>query len=255
MTSLPRYMCKATLLALCLAAANGAYAQIGSINSAIVNQRVFNDVPGATLTTVSSYPSTISFNEQNVSGSGFANRDTWQFSNNGGTSAYQFKNNDYFSATMTMTLTGSPITPRKEAGFLFSGASGFTGGDLQFFVDTDAHEVVQVGGISFFSFGPTMTYVSGTPITLGIDYFVAGDGNNAFQFFANDTASSVFEFAPGTGIDGGVLGGYFQIVQDSSNPENSGSAVFQNIGIVPEPSVFALLGLGLPLLFLRRRSK
>ena len=256
MTLLQRYTCNATLIGLCLAAASGAYAQgVNTINSAFIHPRVFNDIPGSSLTVVSNYPSLISFNDQNVSrtNGGFANRDTWQFSNNGGTSAYQFQNGDYFHASMNLTLTASSLSPRREAGFLFSTASS---GDIQFIVNTDGHEVVQFGGISFYSFlntappvgGYGMTYNSGDLINLGLSYFLAGDGNNALQFFANGNASPVFEFAPGAGIgNGSTLGGYFQILNDPLNPLNSGSAAFGNISIssVPEPSTFALLSLGI----------
>ena len=38
---------------------------------------------------------------------GWANRDVWYFSANGGSSAYQFQNNDYFHASFQVTLTGS----------------------------------------------------------------------------------------------------------------------------------------------------
>jgi hypothetical protein len=252
MTSLQRYTCNVAVIGLCLAAASGACAQgVNTINSAVINPRVWGDIPLATVTVVSNYPSLISFNEQNVSrtNGGYANRDTWQFSNNGGTSAYQFQNGDYFHASMNLTLTASSLSPRKEAGFLFGGASGFTGGDLQFLVNTDGHEVVQVGGISFYSFSGNsiVSYNSGDLINLALSYFLAGDGNNALQFFANGNASPVFEFAPGAGISGGTLGGYFQIVNDPLNPLNSGSAAFGNISMssVPEPSAFALLSMGI----------
>ena len=171
-------------------------------------------------------------------------------------SAYQFQNGDYFDASMTLQLTGSPITPRKEAGFLFSTANA---GDIQFIVNTDGREVVHFGGISFYSFnsGYSMTYNSGDLIALGLNYFLdTSTGNNALQFFANGNASPVFDFAPGAGIgNGSTLGGYFQIVNDPANPGNSGSAVFQNITItVPEPSSLVLLSAGvLPLLLRRRR--
>ena len=267
MTSFHRCTCNATLIGVCLAAANGAYAQVGTINSAVINPRVYNDISGATLTSVALYPAVIAFDEANVSRTnGFANRDTWQFSNNGGTSAYQFQNGDHFDASMTLQLTGSPIAPRKEAGFLFSTAND---GDIQFIVNTDGHEVVQFGGISFYSFnnstpplgGYGMTYNSGAFITLGLNYFLDGNGKNALQFFANGNASPVFEFGPSVGSgaldigNGSTLGGYFQIVNDPANPSNSGSAVFQNITItVPEPSSLVLLSAGvLPLLLRRRR--
>ena len=253
MTSIQRYTCSATLIGLCLATSNGAYAQVGSINSAKYNPREYNDVSGATITTVSNYPSLISFNEVGVSqASGFANRDVWRFSNNGGTSAYQFQNNDYFKVSMTVTLTGSPISPRKEAGFLFD----TLGGQGQFIVNTDGHEVVAFGGpLPFFAF--PSTFNSGDTITLGMTYFKDGNGLNAIVYSANGVYSPVKEFSnleQGI-INGSTLGGYFQIQNAPNNSLNSGSAVFGNIGItVPEPGTFALVGMGLfGLLAVRRK--
>lgn len=243
-----------------LLAVNGAYAQISSINSAFVTPRAFNDIPGATFNSINNYPGFIAFSEAGVSApTGFANRDLWQFSNNG-TSAYQFQNGDYFSASMSLTLSGNPIAPRKEAGFMFSTVND---GDIQFIVNTDGHEVVQFGGISFYSFSGNniVSYNSGDTITLGLNYFLDGNGKNALQFFANGNASPVFEFGPTVGSgaldigNGSTLGGYFQIVNDPANPSNGGDALFQNIRIsaVPEPSVFSLLGLGIVALLFRRR--
>ena len=248
MTTSQRFSCNAALVGLCLAVTSGAYAQVGTINSAVITTRAFNDVPSATLTSFALYPAVIAFGEKNVSKTnGFANRDTWQFSNNGGVSAYQFQNGNNFNASMTLQLSGSPTSPRKEAGFLFSTVNA---GDIQFVVNTDGHEVVQFGGISFYSFSVSnsLSYNSGDLITLGLNYFVAGDGKAALQFSANGHASPVFKFAPGViGIGSGTLGGYFQIANDPLNPANSGSAVFQNISIVavPEPSSFFLVGAGL----------
>lgn len=247
---------------LSLAAANGVFAQVSSINSDIVTSRIFNDVPGASFNQINSYPSFIAFSEQGVSApTGFANRDLWQFSNNNGVSAYQFQNGDYFHVSMDLTLDGTPIAPRKEAGFLFTTASN---GDIQFVVNTDGHEVVQFGGISFYSFSGNnvVSYNSGDTINLGISYFLDQSGKNALQFFANGNSSPIFEFGPSVGSgaldigNGSTLGAYFQIANDPANPSNGGSALFQdiNIGVVPEPSVITLLGLGiLPLIFRRRR--
>src|ERR1051326_7525482 len=114
MTLFKRSACYAMLLI--AGASHSVFAQISSINSAVYTPRQYNDVPLATLTVVSNYPSLISFEEQNVSKpTGFANRDAWHFSNNG-TTAYLFSNNDAFTITMDVTLTGNPISPRKEAG-------------------------------------------------------------------------------------------------------------------------------------------
>jgi hypothetical protein len=116
---------------LVLLATSGAYAQNSgsvvfqnititgdpAINSDIIHSRVFNDYPGATLTTVNNYPSLVSFSESGVVGpSGFANRDDWRFSSDGGLTDHLFQNNEYWSISALVTLTGSP-TPhaRKPA--------------------------------------------------------------------------------------------------------------------------------------------
>jgi hypothetical protein len=244
----------ACLAALFLASAFSGQAQIYTINGANVQTRAFNDIPGATMTLFNTYPSLIFFGESKVSApTGFANRDVWSFSSDGGATAYQLKNNDYFHFSVNLTLTGSPISPRKEAGLLFATANH---GDIQLIVNTDGHEVVQFGGISFYDFRAQkgLAYNSGDNITLGIDYFLGEDGKNALQFSANEFQSPVFEFAVGEGIgDGSKLGGYFQIVNDPNNPNNAGAAIFDNITI-PEPSAATLVGLGFAfLLILRRR--
>jgi len=95
---------------------------------------------------------------------------------------------------------------------------------------------------------------------LGLTYFLDSNGKNALMFTANGVNSPVEEFATGAGIgDGSTLGGYFQIVNDPTNPVNGGTASFGKIAItVPEPSTFVLLSLGaVPLLIgsMRRGRK
>jgi len=236
--------------------ASAAYSQVGSINSIRLFPREFNDIPGATLSTsiTLANPYTLSFSEQGVSApGGFANRDAWRFSNNGGASAYLFSNNDFFQVSMTLTLTGTPISPRKEAGFLLS----TIGGDGQFIVNTDGHEIVAFGGpLPFYAF--SSTYNSGDTITLGMTYFLnPSTGLRSVIYSANGVNSPILAFSnleQGI-IDGSRLGGYFQIVNASANPLNGGIASFGNIAItaIPEPSVLALAGLGSLALALRRR--
>jgi hypothetical protein len=231
----------ALLSGLCLAGVS-AFAQVGTINSIFLQERLYNDIPTSTLTTVNNYPLLVSFNEVGVSApSGFANRDVWRFSNNG-TSAYAFGNDDFFQVSMTLSLTGSPVSPRKEAGFVLS----TIGGDGQFIVNTDGHEVVAFGGpLPFYAF--PATFDSGETITLGMTYFRnSGDNKRYIIYSADGVNSPALEFTnleQGI-IDGSTLGGYLQIVNDPNNLQNSGLAVFQNIAIVPEPSAIGLLVLG-----------
>lgn len=206
-----------------------------AINSAIIHSRVFNDYPGATFVGVNNYPSLISLSEANVVGaSGFANRDDWRFSSDGGLTDHSFMNNEYWSVSMSLTLTGNPTSPRKEAGFRLNSSIG---GDGLFIVNTDAHEIVAFGGpLPFYSFAPS-TYNSGTTITLGMTYENVG-GVNGIVYSANGVNSpflAMSNLEQGV-INGSTLGGYLQVV-----------------GVVPEPSSCALLGLGALTIFLRRR--
>ena len=261
---------KAALVGVCLTVAGGAYAQITSINSAFMDPGVFNDISGATRVDVPSYPGSIFMAELNVSKptSGGLNRDVWYFSNNGGASAYAFQNNDYFNASFNLTLTGSGTSGVDlEAGWLFSNPSGSFGGDLQSIV-TSAGVAVQFGGPSYYPFSPAAggfpgaggsvpNYALGQTYTMGLNYVIdPNTGRNAFeysvngQFAASSPGNIYFDLGAGVGIGDlgpNPLGGYFQIGNDPSNPNNSGEAFFSAIKIVPapEPSTFALLGMGI----------
>jgi hypothetical protein len=225
--------------ALSLAVANGAFAQISTINSAVYTPRQFNDIPAATLTVVSNYPSLISFEEQNVSKpTGFANRDSWHFSSDGGASPYFFQSNDYFTVMMTVTLAGDPISPRKEAGFVFNNPLNDGG---EFIVNTDGHEFVAFGGfLPFYSFNAqsnAFLFNSGETVTMGMTYFMDTNGRNAIIYFAaTPTACAVSPPLEFNNLELGVInnttiGGYIQIVNAPTIATNSGEAVFQNISI------------------------
>ena len=219
------------IIGLSLAGALGASGQLSTINSAAFHPREFNDVPGSSLTVVSNYPSVISFRDQNVSApTGFANRHVWRFSGDSGATAFKFSNNTFFSAYMNVTLTASPFSPRKEAGFLLD----TIGGQGQFIVNSDGHEVVAFGGpFPFYAF--PATFQSGDTIRLGITYFLNSNGKRAIIYSANGVQSPAKEFTnleQGI-IDNSTLGGYFQIVNASAAPTNSGTAIYRNIRIGP----------------------
>ncbi len=272
MKSSNRYICKATFLGLCLAAVGPAIGQnfgtadftqisitalnpagsgVGGINSAVIVPRVFNDAPAAVGTYVNSYPGSVSLSEANVQSlTGYADRDVWYYSDNGGASPYQFTASDYFSASFSLTLSGGIPGLDLEGGFLFSNPSGNFGGDCQIVTvgqGGNAGVEFQAGGPSFHLFAPNGTYVNGTTITMGFNYTIDPNTTmNAFQYSVNGVygesspGDTYFDLGAGqsVGSPGDYLGGYFQI---------------QTV-IVPEPSTFALLGLGLlPLTRLFRR--
>jgi hypothetical protein len=258
-----------------LVAATGAYAQIGTINSAVITSRVFNDIPGATFTSVNGFFTSLSEAGVSRPAPGGLNRDVWRFSNNGST-AYQFQSGDYFNASFSLTLTGSGTSGVDlEAGWLLSNPSGSIGGDLQSLV-TAGGVVVQFGGPSYYPFSPAAggfpgaggsvpNYVLGQTYTMGLNYVVDPiTGRNAFQysvngqFAASSAGNTYFDLGPGVSVGsaGDTLGGYFQIGNDPANPSNGGTGRFQDITItaVPEPATFALVGLGMLALLYRRRS-
>ena len=264
MSKMQRCICflPLSLVGLGLLAANGANAQVNSINSAVIHPRVFNDAPTSTFVPINNYPLLISLSDTNVStpgtGGTFANRHVWDFSNNGSTD-YKFNNSDYFQASMTLNLSGT-VSPRKEAGFLLQ----TVGGDGQFIVNTDAHEVVVFGGpLPFYSFNSSngLTFNSGDSITLGMTYFKDAAGKNAIIYTANGINSPAQEFTNQEQgiITGSTLGGYLQVPIDRGNASNGATARFTNISIkaVPEPSAYAAFSLGLASLglLLRRRRK
>jgi hypothetical protein len=204
------------------------------INSAVIHPREFNDIPSATVVSGGSYPSSLAFVEVGVSGpTGFANRDVWHFSADS-TTPYAFANDEYFTVSMEVTLTGFPGTPRKEAGFLLDSTIG---GQGQFIVNTDAHEVVAFGGpFPFYAF--PATFDSGETITLGMTYFLDSvTGLRSIIYSADGVNSPTLPFTNlEQGIDdGSTLGGYFQIVNDPANAMNAGWVMFNNIEIAGVP--------------------
>jgi hypothetical protein len=254
------------VVGICLAAASGAYAQISTINSAVINSRVFNDMPSATGNYINAYPGSITLGETGAfrSTSGGLDRDYWEFSNNG-SSYYVFGAGDTsFTASMTLDVTGTTafdneagwIIPNGNTAGFGQGNGTFGGGDMQFLADPNSGFLGFFGGPGFWNSG--FTYVAGTTVTMKMQYFQTGSTGNMIFSVTDGSSTSVSPLESWTGnLAGDLLGGYYQIGNGGTAPGASGQAVYGNISItsvVPEPSTLALLGLGiLPLARLLRR--
>jgi hypothetical protein len=256
-------MCFAAAIGFALVAVNTAYAQVSSIDSAFIDPGIFQPIiPGSVFSDVNSFVNpnvgSVVLTETgvtNAGGNGYADKDEWYFSADGGSSAYLFQNDDYFSATFSLTLTGGTAGKDIEAGWLFSNSNGeFPGSDLVM-VLTGAGVVFQGGGVSYYPFSPlaggypgvgggVSNYVEGETYTMGLNYVLdPKTGNPAFQFSVNGqfaasaTNDTYFDLGAGVGVVGNPLGAYFQIQTATNNPTNSGSAAFTSISILPQMNI------------------
>lgn len=236
----------------------GAYAQVNTVNSAIIQPRVFNDIPSSNFSSVNSYPNGITLSDLNVSApSGWANRHVWRASADGVTAYETTGPNDTFEMYYDVTVTG-PFSPRKEAGFLMStmvDPQYWPNSEWQYIVNSDAGEVVIFGFPSpFYSFNAQqgIYYTQGSTRRLGLRYYRNRNDNiYYFKYFVDGIPSPPLRLEHWvdtninrdidfgvTGLNAGTkLGAYLQVVNDSGNPNNYGTAVFGNITIDPYPAI------------------
>jgi hypothetical protein len=210
-----------------------ANAQGGGVKDVVIIEHFFNDDPSSTFDSLKALP-VVAFADTHVSHAGnFANRHDWAVSADGEDPAI-FGMDDYFDFSFDLTLIGTPpgtkFEQRKEAGMIVASSIG---GDGQFIVNTDAHEVVSFGGpFPFYKFND-LSYNSGDKINMRVRYFLNADGKRKIQFYANDKTSGPLEF---TNLEKGIPGpyyvkGYMQVVipKDPKIPDNRGVAVFDGI--------------------------
>jgi hypothetical protein len=163
-----RSLAAGALLLLSMLGLSGMALATPDINSAVINERIFDDCPTSTLSTINTYPALIAISDNWDCSAGFANRHNWRFSTDGATNAL-FENDDSF---------------RFEADLMISGSGNGEGGigispwwsqnvDGIFNVRTTDGEIACFGGrLPFFNFTGSfgVVYVKGTPIHLEIEY-------------------------------------------------------------------------------------
>jgi hypothetical protein len=217
-----------------------------TINSAVLQTRIFDDCPGSTLTTNNSYPSLISIEDINTPGCvGFANLHLWRFSSDGATVAL-FPNADGFRMCADLTITGNGAG---ESGLQISPWwDGNVEGRLN--VRTTDGEIACFGGrLPFYSFtAPAnggLHYVKGTPIHLEMIYLPNGlsqasPGTLEYKvtYNSNNYTSGPLPFDEGNPLEGhgtwGILndahvGGHLQVFMGQSGQGNGLKADWANI--------------------------
>jgi hypothetical protein len=245
----------------------GVAAATPMIDSAVINERVFNDDPDSILTTVNNYPTTVSFLDEQLDGTGFANLHNFRLSENGGISAAVFGNDDPFEFYTDLTITG---TTGSEAGINVS-PWWSQQVDGRFNVRATDGEVACFGGrLPFYSFTGSqgVTYAAGSTVRLGVIYNPNGLSELSpatIEYVYDDgtmytSGPLAFDMGnpdedPPYGLWGMLndarVGGYAQVFLDAGNPDAWAQAEFGAMSFaVPEPTSLLLLT---TVLLLRRR--
>lgn len=226
-------------------------------NGLQVNERVFNDFPGSTLSVVNMYPSSLTISESDFGSGNFANRHMAFASDDGGSTASSFDYEDGFDFSVTMNLNASPVDGR-EAG-LMTDLFGFG-----FFGALPNGEIAAFGSfLPFHTFGVGV-YTNGTDVDLRMIYRPgAGQGlmpASTIEYII-DTGSgpvSSGEIAF-TNTEGGIPSGFGAKIgvgiQSQGNPGGSVDVAFTNFNfVVPAPGTAAFGAVGLLAVARRRRA-
>jgi hypothetical protein len=140
-------------------------------DGAIINERIFNDCPSSTVTTVNDYPTLISIGDAGLDCTGFANLHNWHFAEGG--SEAVFNNDAAFQYGVDLTIDG---TGDGEAGIQIA-PWWSQNVDGRFNVRTTDGEIACFGGrLPFKSFtgDDGVVYVKGTTIHLEVIYLPNG---------------------------------------------------------------------------------
>lgn len=215
--------------ALCLGLAAWAAAQPSDV---VILDRVFNDDSDSITNHIKNLP-TVILSDTKLDGDGvapeFANRHVW-FVSADGVNPLEVPITEDWTLEFDLTLTGTPITPRKEAGIFIRIGMPWGYSEGQFIVNTDAHEVVAFGyPFPFYRF-TGQSYNSGDTIRMGIRFFKDTDGKYKVVYMAGGQSSPATALSDQNLFTGWITpGGYLQVNIQAGNPNNGGVAVFDNI--------------------------
>jgi hypothetical protein len=222
-------------------------------NSAVLFERVFNDCPFTTLTSLNNYPTQVWFrDEETTDCGGFANLHVWRFSEDGMDYAL-FPNYSAFTFCCILTITG---TAEGEAGLQISpwwsplvdgrfnvrttdGEIACFGGRLPFYSFTFNHGVTYMIGNSIFL---RMTYLPNdltemNPATIQYDLIYDGMAYSSGPL-PFDEGNPGEPYGTWGILDDATAGGHVQILWQQSDPmtwlkADWTSICFQNLDAVP----------------------
>lgn len=223
-------------------------------NSAVINERIFNDCPTSVLTTENNYPAQIAIQDENLSCGGFANRHNWRFSEDGVNDAV-LNNADGFSFCAILTLTGTSdgeaglqITPwwSQDVDGVFNvrstdGEIACFGGRLPFYSFTASQGVVYMKGESIFM---RMTYLphdlnESNPATVQYDLIYDGMFYTSGPLpFDQGNPDEDPPYGLWGMLNDGRAGGHVQCFLQAGNPDANFRAewtqiCFENLDVVP----------------------
>lgn len=168
------YSSLAFLAALALAGSLATSASATPLpNSAIILERLYNNCPASTVTSVNLFPGSISISDSwSAACPGFANGHAWNFSDDFGATSANLGNNGNYKFKAVVTLSGQGVV---EGGIHI--APWWQNMDGRFQARIPDGEVACFGGrLPFYSFTVNhgVSYVAGTPITMEIEYHANG---------------------------------------------------------------------------------
>lgn len=231
---------------------------ISTVNSWKVEERIFNDFPGSSLTVTNNYPSQLRFQEQFAQGEvgNFANKHVGFLSNDGGATRFQGSYSQGWVMEFDVNLSAPFGAPRKEAGIEIRNPRPLLGytDEGQVLIASDG-EVAVFGAVMPFS-GLGNIYTLGTTAHVRFQYFAPGTVDPTVGAYMLDFTDAVtgahtsglklWGAAEPDGLFGFNNGAEFGLkVQNQRNPNiaDSSDANYTNFSVIPAPGAAALLGL------------